>query len=99
MSSVSLGGSYQYVPAHFLHKTYLFFETDVQTDSDIVSFSLSHCKHVLQDYMGVLVSWNLGVSPSCALQHCWPGGLLFFQHVGGDVALRSRGQAQQPCLE
>ena len=49
--------------------------------------------------MGVLVCWDLGVSPSRALQHQRPHGLLLFQHVSGDIALRARGQTQQPCLE
>lgn len=67
-SSVSMGGTY-------VHKTN-YLRQDRTRCSDRYSLSLS--EHVLQDYMGVLVSWNLGVSPSWALQHCWPDGLLLF---------------------
>lgn len=49
--------------------------------------------------MGVLVGWDLGVSPSWALQHYWSGGLLLSQHVSGDLALCAGGQARQPCME
>lgn len=49
--------------------------------------------------MGLLVGRDLGVSPSWELQHSWSGGLLLFQHVGGDFALHARGKAQQPHLE
>lgn len=49
--------------------------------------------------MGVLGSRALGISPSWAVQHIWPGGLLLFQHVRGDLALCAGGQAQRPFLE
>lgn len=55
--------------------------------------------HVSQDYMGLSVSWDLGLSPSRPLQHCRSGGLFLFQHVSGYLALPARGQAQQPRLE
>lgn len=48
--------------------------------------------------MGVLVSWNLGVSPSWALQLYWSGCLLLFQHVSRSLALHAWGQAEQPLL-
>lgn len=67
--------------------------------TDTLKFIFVLSKHVLQDCMGVLVCWDLGVSPSRALQHQRPHGLLLFQHVSGDIALRARGQTQQPCLE
>lgn len=67
-SSVSMGGTY-------VHKTNSLRQVSTRS-SDRYSLSLS--EHVLQDYMGVLVSWNLGVSPSWALQHRWLDGLLLF---------------------
>lgn len=54
---------------------------------------------VLQDFMGVLFRWDLGVSPAWALQLSWSGGLLLFQYDCGDHAVPARRKAQQPCLE
>lgn len=56
-------------------------------------------QHALQDYLGVCLSGDLGVSPPRSLQPGRSDRLLLLQHVCGDLALPAREQAQQPRLE